>query len=522
MKTSLAGVLVAVLLPTLLATGCLESEKPTCEYWSPRLTSAAQGDKALQMVEELKCAEAIPTLGQLFDDGQYRERILRILKQIGDRDAAAPVLRRGLTAKDTSKLAASIVGDWALAEARPELEQILTGTTLPKYRLEALQALLAFERPEGIAPLLIQLAGADPNFQGIEVNKLAIEKLGDAQSDAAADVLVQAAFLRDNAGRTIYAPARRALAKVGKAVIPKLIQTIEGKNEALEVYARQNGLADWQIQGGAEIVQLLTDTLDPSVGKVVVAGMKKEIKTPLGISPAAQEKWRVAEMNRLKLSFLGLGHIGPVDVIKDLGAIVADPLADAVNQRLHSATSLALIGTPAAQDLLLQVFHAETSDNFREPLLRPLALGLDWPHYQAFHEAITKDRKTKASERIINALATDAPGKYIGVLQACKTDTGCYIKKLQDPDKDVVIKSALILMRGGGDVPAIRQALIKRFVNSPSSALDIRRFTLMAITRLGTAAEGDELLKIARNLDRSESYWEDELTICGNWLKHRR
>lgn len=513
---------VILLMVSSLALGCFESEQPTCEYWTPKLASATLGDKALQMVEELRCKDAIPGLGQMFSDGQYRSRILRVLKQIGDRDAAAPILKEALLAKDTSKLAASIVSDWALAAARPELEQILTGTSLPKYRLEALAALLSFEKAENIVDTLIVLAGEDPNRQGIDVNKLAVEKLGDAADPKAVDVLVQAAFLRDNAGRSIYAKARRALAQVGPAAIPKLVETISGDNEGIKLYARNNGLQDWQWQAGPEIVQLLTDTLDPSAAPAVVKSMAREITPPLGISPAMQEKWRVGAINRLKLSFLGLGHIGPVEVIKDLAAMLKDPMADAVNQRLHSATALSLIGTAEAQDALVTIWHEETSDNFREPLLRPMTLGLDWPHFEALQKKITTDKKALASERILDALKAGTVGSYVGALSACKTDTGCWIKKLDDPDKHVVVKAAVMLMRPGGDKAAVKTALVKRFVNATAKELDVRRFVLMAITRVGGRAVGDELLKISRNMDRSDAYWQEELAVYGNWLKHKK
>ncbi len=513
---------VILLMVSTMTAGCFESEQPTCEYWTPKLSSATLGDKALQMVEELRCKEAIPGLGQMFSDGQYRSRILRILKQIGDRAAATPILKEALLAKDTSKLSASIISDWALSAARPELEQILTGTSLPKFRLEALEALLAFEKAENIVDLLIQLAGGDPNRQGIEVNKLAVEKLGDAGDAKAVDVLVQAAFLRDNAGRSIYAKARRSLAQVGPAAIPKLSETVEGKNEPLKLYARNNGLQDWQWRAGPEIVQLLTDTLDASAAPPVVKAMAREHNPPLGISPAMQEKWRVGAINRLKLSFLGLGHIGPEGVIKDLTVILKDSLADAVNQRLHSATALSLIGSNAAQEALIEAWHAETSDNFREPLLRPLTLGIDWPHFEAMQKKITTDKKALASERILNALKAGTVGAYVAALTACKTDTGCWIKKLDDENKHVVVKAAVMLMRPGGDAAAVRTALIKRFVNATAKELDIRRFVLMAITRVGGAAEGGELLKIARNMDRSDAYWQEELFVYGNWLKHKK
>ncbi|MGM0578659.1 MAG: HEAT repeat domain-containing protein [Myxococcota bacterium] len=496
-------------------TGCFEQEEPTCEYWVPKLTSAQRSDKALDMVEELKCTEAVPTLEKLFEEGQYRDRILRVLKQIGDKDAAAPLIRSALLTRDTGKLAASIVKDWELEAARPELEQILTGTALPKHRKEALESLLAFEQPSEIEDLLIELAGADPNVQGILVNKRAVELLGNIQSEKAIPTLVQAAFMRDNKGVMIYQAARVALAKVGPERVPLLIETIHGDNEDLKTYARDNGIPDWEWQSGPEIVQLLTDTLQPEVGKPVVENMARELQAPLGVSDAMKERWRTDQLNRLKVAMLGLGHVGPEEAVEDLAAIVKDPLADAVNQRLHSATAMALIGTPDAVETLLTIFEEEDDARFRAPLLRPLSMAVDADHLERFDE-LTEDAEGLLEE----SLEDEQVATYLAVLRECKDDTGCWVKKLDSDDKHEVVKAAVTLARANGSLEPIRAALIKRFAETPTDQIDIRRFTLVALTRIGGEAQGDELIKIAENAPADDTYWPAELTVFGWSLKH--
>jgi hypothetical protein len=516
MKT--ARVAAVALVSMILVSGCFDKEEPTCDYWVPKLTSAQRGDKAMEMVSELRCAAAIPTLSQMFDDGQFPERILRTLKQIDDKAAATPILKRALLTRDTGKLAASIVADWKVKEARPELEQVLTGTALPKQRMEALDALLSITKPEEIEDLLITLAGDDPNLQGLEVNRRAIELLGELSSQKAAPVLVNAAFMRDNKGGMAYQASRVALARIGPVAVPLLIATIEGKNEALKAAARDNGVLDWEWQAGPEIVQLLSDTLDPRVGKPLAANMAIELDPPAGVSQGMEEKWRVGQLNRLKVSMLGMGHIGPKDAVEDLVKILRDPLADAVNQRLHSATSLALIGTPEAQDALLAFFGEETDARFRAPLLRPVALALDSAHLEKFKELTANETEGLVAE----ALKAESVVAYLAVADVCKTDTSCLLKKLESENKDEVIKAAVLLARGGGDGATVRAALIKRIASAPASNIDVRRFSLIALTRIGTAADGDELIKIAENADPSDRYWPDEFRVYGASLKLRK
>lgn len=497
--------------------GCFDKEEPTCEYWSTKLTSASRAEKALGMVEELKCTDAIPTLVQLFDEGQFRERIIRMLKQIGDKDAATPLLKKALKARDTGKLAATIVGDWQLAAAKPELVEILEARTLPKHREEALKALLKLEKPEAIEDLLIKLATDDMNLQGREVNKIAVDKLGEIGSKKAIPALVKAAFMRSNRGDKVYLAARMALSKIGPESVPVIIETIKGENSDLMKYAKENGIHDFEITSGPEIVQLLTDTLDGRIGKAAIANMAMEIKEPLGVSDAALDMWRTAQMNRLTTIMLGMGHskIGNEYNIWALKKLIQDPLADAVNQRLKGASVLAYIGSPAAQEAILTIYEEETDNRFRSPLIYPVVEAIDHERLEKFNELVKDPHKlveaTLKDERVVG---------YLKVVKECKGDEGCLIKKLASEDKWEVVKAALLLARGVKDTDKAIEALAKRFTEAKKSDIDIRRFTLMAMTRLGNKGTGERLLQMAESVEPGDTYWQNELTAYGNYLVH--
>lgn len=527
-RPALTVLCAAMLLST---TGCFEQEEPTCAYWVPKLESPAKGEKAWDQVEELKCADAIPALEKMFDDGRDRERVIRSLTLIGDKPASASILKKAVLTRDAGKLAASIIEDWRLKEARPALEAILTGDTLPKHREVALKALLSFEKPENIEDLLIQLANGDPNIQGVGANRLAVEQLGAMRSEKAIPTLIKAAFMRDNRGAKIYQAARLALARVGPKVVEPLIATIEGKNEELKAYARDQGIQRWEWQLGPEIVQILTDTLDGRIGSAMAANANIELNPPMGISEAMSEKWRIAQMNRLKVGMLGMGHAGPNDekTIAALIEIVKDPLKDAVNQRLNSATTLAMIGTSQAQDALLQIYDDEADTRFCAPMLQPLALGLDAAHLKAFQKVTKKISKLEEE-----SLRGSTVSSYLAAVHECKDDATCYLKKLESPDlqssdetklafaKSQAVKSAVMLARGLGDPTTVRAGLLKAFSNMPENSIDLRRFTLIALTRVGDATTGQQLLDIAENAENTKGYWPSELLIYGSALKHRK
>ena len=524
---------LSILCMALLLTsaGCFEQEEASCAYWVPKLESPSKGERAWDNVEELHCAGAIPFLEKMFDDGRDRERILRSLTLIGDRQRAASILKKAVLTRDAGKLAASIVGDWRLSRARPSLEAILTGDTLPKHREVALEALLSFEKAENIEDLLLTIANNDPNIQGIGANRLAVEHLGNIRSEKAIPTLIKAAFMRDNRGAKIYQAARLALAQVGPKTVEPLIETISGKNADLKAYARDQGIQPWEWKLGPEIVQLVTDTLDARVGPAMVANVDIELNPPMGISEAMSAKWRMAQMNRLKVAMLGMGHAGPdgEKTITALIAVVQDALKDARNQRLNSATSLALIGNDLAQKALIKAYHDENDTRFCAPMLQPVALALGHENLKAFEKATKKISKLEQE-----SLKSAKVAGYLAALAECKDVADCYLKKLVSPDlhdqdhekaawaKHQAVKSAVMLARGLGDSASVRASLLKAFVNMPDSAIDLRRFSLIALTRIGDASTGEELLKIAASADNKKGYWPLELLVYGNALKHRK
>jgi len=497
--------------------GCFDKEEDTCTYWVPKVMQPAFTDRAIDKIADMGCHQALVDLESLFDDGQFQTRILRTVKQIGDKQGGAGILRKGLLLGSTSKLAASIVQDWRLADAKPELETILTTRNLPKNREVALRALLSFTRPATIEDLLLDLAAEDPNLQGINVNRRAVEELGKLRSVRAIPTVLRSLFVTDQAGKSIYQSARQALAQIGPAVFDPLIAVAQKKDAEFLKWSVEQGLLEWQWRMGPELTQVLVDTLEPRVAKEVVALMALPIATPLGISEQMKEKWRTAQINRYTVSMTGLGSISGGLPLEGLLAMVRDPMADMINQRMKSASALALQGTKPARDGLMQIFtHKETKEIFKAPYLQPLTQSLGFDALPAFDKAVRK-----ASARVADGLKNPKVSAYLGVVRACKNNPDCYIQKLKSPNRHEAIKAAVILGHGLGDDATVQTALIRAFLDAPRKDADLRRFPLVALLRRASAQTGDEMLKIARNMGRGEDYWQNELTAYGHWLKSK-
>lgn len=518
-RTQLTALLVGLLSMGGLFSGCFESEEPTCAYWVPKLQSPSKGDKALDMVEELKCTEALPELDKMFEQGQNREKIVRMVKQLDDRKGAVPILKKALKVRKTVKLAAGIVQDWKLTDVRPELEDILLKPKLPEARAEALKALLAVDKPQALEDLLIAVAGGDINVQGRKVTAMAIEELGRMHSKKSLPTLVRAAFARSTRGEKVYQVVRQALAKIGLDAVPLLVDTVAGKNKDLIQFARDNGIFEWEWKEGPEIIQLLSDTLDPRVAKPIVANMHMNLAPPVGLSEANAEAWRKAQVNRFTTIMLGLGHVGATEAIEPLIAVIKDKDADDVNQRLKAASALAYIGTPAAVDAVFTLFEAEENPLVKSQLVFPVSEALDAAHLEQFDKL--KDIK-KPSSRIKNSLEDETVKGYLPVVRECKTDAGCLIKKLDSKNKWETVKACILLMRGTyGERDTVIKALLGRFAKADKGEIDIRRFTLMALTRLGDDKTGRELLEIADQQPKGDKYWPGELRAFGNYMIHR-
>lgn len=531
--TTWAGLAVAGLSFALTAaTGCGGSES-TCVVWTEKLASSGEIEKALGKIGDMKCKEAGPVLKQLFDDGLLQDAILDVLVKIDDGPTALPILRSALVIKQTSRQAATLSKDWKLSDTRPELVRILSEDTFMEARDAAFDTLLSFDPASQHEDLMIALALNDPNRQVIDINRRAIEELGKMGSKKAIPTLVKALFLRSQKGLDAYAHARFALARAGDAtVVDALVRLLEGKNPELVEFATRNGFEPWEITSTPKVIQVLSDALDPRATDALVADMAAEIKPP-EVDDRTFERWARDKSDRFLLTSFAFAYMGPDTAVGPLGAIFRDPKADVMRQRVNAARALSMIGSEAAQDVLIRAWNDElVVEVLKAGTLEIVALAVDDRRLADWDRMLgvlgPNDPKPKKpfelSESVKQVLEENEQIRsYIGVVRECQGDSACYLKKLKSEIQHEQVKAIAVLSRGRfGATPEIKAALLEAFDKAEKAHIDTKRYALMGLTRLGNQADGDDLIKRGEALlEAGDNFWGGELMALGHGMKRR-
>lgn len=537
--------LILLALGGLLSTvACIRGQRSPCPGFVRDLSSPVKAKDSLRQIGEQKCKMALPHLEKLFDQDKYRDDVIRSVKKIGwypaavqgevtesERawaDHAVSILRKGLTDRNTAAIAASVVHDWHITEARDDLIKVLGNDEFMKARNTSLQALIGVATPkEGkgeayvaglktIEDTLIQMLDADPNKQGIFVNVTAARKLGEIKSVKAVDALINALFLRTLKEEKMYQVARRAILRVGTPALDRLLATLTGQNTAIIEYCKKHGILEWEWKDSPEIVQVVGDFEDSRGAVVLVDKLAAPLTLPAGLSEKQTDMWKMAQSNRIKVTMLALSLIGTDEVVPKLLEIIANPEND-IQQRLDSATALGLMGSAAAIEGLLELYGKEKDERFRAPLQLPLAIGLDWAHWEAYQKIMKRERSQIVQGYI---KATPQVTQQLAVLEECKDEVACWTKKLDLLDPLEAQKSALTLMQLGDKSKGTIDAMFTRFRKAKAAQTDLRRFVLTAALRLGM---GDEyvfvnlvdLQKHEKEMGTSlHKYWATELEMA--------
>lgn len=508
------------------APGCKTEDPESCEYWVKRLNNPAKVKEALLQVGEMKCAAAIDPLKKMFDDGLYQEEALRAVQNIGDKAAATELATRSLNIKELGPFAASIIGDMELSDGKQALQDILTGNRNPSARKAALDALLKFAKPEEMEDALISVAVDDPTIQGIQVNALAIDTLGDARSAKAVPALTRALFLKDGNGFEVYAKARMAFAKIGPVAVPHLIKVLEGADEEFVTWAKNQSIPKWEWQEGPKIIQILGDLRDKSATAAIAANFARDLAPIDGLSEKLQERWIQNQTNRLVIAMIALGQIGDDSYVDVAEKVIPNQPDRDTTQRLNFATSLAFVGTEKAVDSLFKFYVAEQDYRFKAPLLVPLSMGLDearLPAWTTETDTFIVPKDPKKPEEINGQqylvkeqIEGDQVPKFAQPVKDCKSDGKCYATLL-DTSEDAFVKQKAALMLSRKLLPDDEtfKILAAAFEKASPEETDLRRFLLMGIAKVSTvrnAPDLDRLVKLFKD-KKNEAFWVDELTI---------
>ncbi|NUN12666.1 MAG: HEAT repeat domain-containing protein [Myxococcales bacterium] len=534
-----SGWLIAILTSVMLfgATGCTREDTDSCEYWTKQLVNPSNARNALVQVGQMKCKDAIPKMKEMFDEGQYTENIIVALREIEDKDAAREILSKGLRIKDIGSKCANIIAEMQLSEARPALIEILSTNRNPSAREASLEALVQLTPDKTqIEDTLIAVLEDDPSLQGIKVNARASEELGKMKSVKAVDALVKSLFLKDSHNAEIYQYARLALVRIGEPAAAALSKAAMNQFEPMTQMAMAKNIPTWEWLEGPKLSQLLGDLRLPSGADAVAANMLRDLQKIEGLSEAQNEKWIQNQSNRLVIGMLSLGKIGSDSPTAALAAIIPNQNERDTSQRLRAASALGFIGTQTAVDALVNAYKEEKDYRFRAALLQPLAAAMDeahiatWTEIEEYIKPKTKDGSLYYEQQVLydqfkdeqTGPKTDA---YISVVRECGTNSTCYLNKLTSKDLYTREKATIMAMRGIASAPETFKALLAAFKESAIEETDLRNFLVMALGRVGTAANAKEIEQFSESLKqkgKAEGYWASEMLILAEALSHKK
>ena len=527
---SLATAATVATVTTIAACGGGES---SCDFWTDKLARTGEIEKALQKLGELKCKEAAPVLKQLFDEGLLQEAVITVLQKIDDGPTAVPVMRSALVTPRTARQAATLVRDWKLKETVPELVRILSEDALFEAREPALEALLALDGPASHEDLLISLVLADPNKQPVEINRRAVTELGNIGSKKAVPTLVKAIFLRGQKGQDAYVQVRHALAQVGDATVTdELVKVLAGKNAELLEFATKNGFEPWEVTSTPKVVQLLSDALDPRAVDALVADLAADIAPPAEVSDQVFARWFNDKSNRYLVTSFALAYMGSETAVAGLAAVFRDPTKDVMRQRVNAAKTLGMLGSEAAQDVLIRAWRGELIvEVLRAGVLEIVALAVDDRRLAQWDEMLgivaegqPKPKKpVELSEPVKEVLdENERIRSYIQVVRECKDALPCYLAKTKSDIQHEAIKALSVLGRGRfGVTDEIKTALLAAFESAPKEMVDTKRYALIGLTRLGNQADGEALVAKGLAMTQADPFWGAELFSLGQGLKRR-
>jgi hypothetical protein len=513
------------------AAGCGSEDEKSCATWVERLKSAGAMDRSLDRIAELKCAEALPAMKDLFVQGQLQDRILQTTKQLGKGDdpATVEILRAALKTNKLANMAAGMAQDWKVAGVLPELTAIMTDPNLVSLREAAFPALLALSPdPKTLEDMLIGVASADPNTQSAAIFELAVRELGNMGSVKALPVTLKLAYFKNNKGEEVFKAARRALAQIADpGLTPALVEVAAGKHKEVDDFTRALNVADWQGVLGAKSVQLLNDRLEPAVVQALLEHLGRNLVPPQTLSDAAKPAWLAEQRNRLQMTLFALGHTANDAAIPALLKVATDASADFHNQRSKALLALALIGSEAAQDAMFQVIQAEPEPMIQAFFLQHVARGVDDRRLKQL-DALLGAGSAKGikalgqSSEFTDALKDEAFVGFMAVLRACKDDKACVLEKLKSENQHEQVKAIHLLASGRfGDGDDIREALFATFKRATPKDVDKRRFSLIGLTRLGKKADGERLVSLSEGLPAEDVYWKEELFAFGKAMSRR-
>ncbi|HLT38558.1 MAG TPA: HEAT repeat domain-containing protein, partial [Enhygromyxa sp.] len=282
-KFVLHSLLAAVLAATVTTTACNKGDPNALETHVKNLDSPDDRAEAIKQLERIVSGIAtdpedprraefaekvVPKLAEIYDGDDvapYRDQILDMALKM-KRPEAVVLWSKAITVESSSGIDGSAEGQkrailalQGVREAKAEAAaaDVMTAfKTLQEkpskdmasgqegiLRFELAKTLGVLKAKDAVEPLIAAL-GADETEQPKGIYKAAVDALGQIGDPAAVDSLITVQFsVADSPGtQSIGERAIRALGAIGEPAVDKLLETMEGKNEAVNKLAAEKGV----------------------------------------------------------------------------------------------------------------------------------------------------------------------------------------------------------------------------------------------------------------------------------------
>jgi HEAT repeat protein len=420
--------------------------------WAKEAYKRNRIDEKLHALDQLRKAPgdrkaATPFLVKILEEKQHpraRAAAALALGESGDPTAIDPLMKAidtGAKDRDAIEMDRRIAEALGALEAKEAVALLGKLTTFPDgfVQVAAVDALGAIGDKAAVDTLTV--VALDPQGEPFTSKKatLALGRIGDEKS---MPLILKMMFV-SRGGVSFFPEAAFAASQIGPAMIPPLLKVLEGKDEELAAWAREQKYPAGALY--AKAASVLGDVGDASV------------------VPALVQKLSYNDPDE------GLQLFVRVYVAEALGRLRAreavKPLADALGRERN----------PDARDRLCDAL-ARIGDPAALPSLKAAATG-DWDSKSAPLVAITRLGGEGERPMITAAIAAcgatcPAPQKkaLAGMLarldaaKGCGAQVPCWAGKLADPSAEVRDRAALEVGRAGGaaEAAALGDAIVRK------------------------------------------------------------
>ncbi len=482
-KFVFSSVLAAVIAATAVTSGCKQGDPNAFETHLEKLDDDKERTEGMKQIERIVqgiaanddaerrkefAEKVLPKFDAIWDDSpQFREQMLTMALQMKQPEAAgiwtkAIQLDGSAEGHKQAKIALEgIRAAKATEMTKPLLEQLNKLIESPAKDMSAgeegairyeIAKTLGELRAKEAVDLLIKLLQQPEENQPKPIYKAAAIALGQIGDAKAVDELLLVQFRVADAPSTTSIPelAIGAIGAIGEPAVPKLVETLEGKNEALNSLAADKGVEINVVQQTALRILGVVGSKAGTAAMVAYMPQKDCVEAPAdGKAPKKTEEEEELEAMEKALNVsiraFAANALGFVADPASVAALCACKNATHNPGDLYEITAaLGRIGGEEAYTCLADI----TTNNFYDPDELPNSDFKYEIRWQGIRWLIISapDGKVDAIKGIVEAndpKVKEELGKVnwdwnkgVTVLADCKADKGCYEKVLADTTRD--------------------------------------------------------------------------------------